>query len=289
MLPQPPWSRLVCANDAVQRSRSLTITRRTFRGHWDALLPPLGLSFRFANPLHPPWYLDRSERQVREHAIDSVLPGTIQARARRHSFPLPEDFVHHTSHSSGLDQVAHIQYCHGQSRWQAGLDHQPEAGAAGLDRTHPQLEASVQREARSGALGQYIHHRTWTACSRRERADLSGAAEGWRELCCAPSVSFALKLTSSPQNLTLHSNVVAYTASATPPMPYRFKSSNFRLQVPDLGFGSFVQNAKFFRIMSQTTSWRAVSRTWYTLKTWMRRSIWGDRVRHLHLISDTIC
>lgn len=61
-------------------------------------------------------------------------------------------------------------------------------------------------------------------------------------------------------------------------MPFRFKSSNFRLQVPDLGFGSFVQNAKFFRVMSQTATWRAISTTYYTLKTWMRRSIWGDRV-----------
>lgn len=85
------------------------------------------------------------------------------------------------------------------------------------------------------------------------------------------------------RELTQHSNVVAYTASATPPMPFRFKSSNFRLQVPDLGFGSFVQNAKFFRIMSQTTTWRAISTTYYTLKTWMRRSIWGDRVRSLHI------
>ncbi|KAJ4316559.1 Altered inheritance of mitochondria protein 24, mitochondrial [Neodidymelliopsis sp. IMI 364377] len=73
-------------------------------------------------------------------------------------------------------------------------------------------------------------------------------------------------------------NVVAYTASATPPMPFRFKSSNFRFQVPDLGFGSLVQNAKFFRIMSQTATWRAISTTYYTLKTWMRRSIWGDRL-----------
>ncbi|KAL1609615.1 Altered inheritance of mitochondria protein 24, mitochondrial [Nothophoma quercina] len=73
-------------------------------------------------------------------------------------------------------------------------------------------------------------------------------------------------------------NVVAYTASVTPPMPFRFKSSNFRLQVPDLGFGSFVQNSKFFNNMSKTTTWRAIATTWYTLKTWMRRSIWGDRL-----------
>ncbi|CAO2654399.1 Nn.00g111320.m01.CDS01 [Neocucurbitaria sp. VM-36] len=74
------------------------------------------------------------------------------------------------------------------------------------------------------------------------------------------------------------SNVVAYTASSTPPLPFRFKSSNLRFQIPDLGFGSLVQNVKFFRVMSETGPWRALSTTYYTLKTWMRRTIWGDRL-----------
>jgi hypothetical protein len=81
--------------------------------------------------------------------------------------------------------------------------------------------------------------------------------------------------------LTIPSNVVAYTASSTPPLPYRFKSSNLRFQVPNLGFGSLVENVKFFRVMSQTSTWRALATTYYTLKTWMRRTIWGDRVSHL--------
>lgn len=74
------------------------------------------------------------------------------------------------------------------------------------------------------------------------------------------------------------SNVVAYTASATPPLPFRFKSSNLRFQVPDLGFGSLAQNVKFFRVMSETATWRTLSSIYHTLKTWLRRSIWGDRV-----------
>lgn len=87
------------------------------------------------------------------------------------------------------------------------------------------------------------------------------------------------------RELMRYSNVVAYTASATPPMPFRFKSSNLRFQVPDLGFGSLVQNTRFFKVMSQTATWRAVSTTYYTLKTWMRRTIWGDRVSHALSIS----
>ncbi|KAF1848318.1 uncharacterized protein K460DRAFT_364289 [Cucurbitaria berberidis CBS 394.84] len=74
------------------------------------------------------------------------------------------------------------------------------------------------------------------------------------------------------------SNVVAYTASSTPPLPFRFKSSNLRFQVPDLGFGSLAQNVKFFRVMSETATWRALATTYHTLKTWMRRTIWGDRL-----------
>ncbi|KAL1595229.1 Altered inheritance of mitochondria protein 24, mitochondrial [Paraconiothyrium brasiliense] len=74
------------------------------------------------------------------------------------------------------------------------------------------------------------------------------------------------------------SNVVAYTASATPPLPFRFKSSSIRFQVPDLGFGSLAQNVRFFREMSKTATWRALATTYHTLKTWLRRSIWGDRL-----------
>ncbi|EUC33598.1 hypothetical protein COCCADRAFT_4898 [Bipolaris zeicola 26-R-13] len=74
------------------------------------------------------------------------------------------------------------------------------------------------------------------------------------------------------------SNVVAYTASNAPPVPFRFKSSNVRFQVPDLGFGSLVQNTQFFRTMSKTATWRALATTYHTLKTWMRRTVWGDRL-----------
>ncbi|KAJ4347124.1 Altered inheritance of mitochondria protein 24, mitochondrial [Didymosphaeria variabile] len=74
------------------------------------------------------------------------------------------------------------------------------------------------------------------------------------------------------------SNVVAYTTSATPPLPFRFKSSNLRFQVPDLGFGSLAQNVRFFREMSKTATWRTLATAYHTLKTGLRRSIWGDRL-----------
>ncbi|KAH5135327.1 hypothetical protein HBI56_226940 [Parastagonospora nodorum] len=74
------------------------------------------------------------------------------------------------------------------------------------------------------------------------------------------------------------SNVVAYTASSTPPLPFRFKSSNIRFQVPDLGFGTLVQRVRFFRDMTNTAAWRTLATTYHTLKTLMRRTVFGDRL-----------
>ncbi|KAF2134430.1 hypothetical protein P153DRAFT_419138 [Dothidotthia symphoricarpi CBS 119687] len=74
------------------------------------------------------------------------------------------------------------------------------------------------------------------------------------------------------------SNVVAYTASTTPPLPFRFKSSNLRFQIPDLGIGSLTQNVKFFRVMGETATWRTMATVYHTVKTWLRRTVWGDRL-----------
>ena len=73
-------------------------------------------------------------------------------------------------------------------------------------------------------------------------------------------------------------NVIAYTMTEHPPLPYRFKSSNFRLQVPDLGLTRLVQGVKFFRVMAETQTWRAMTNLAYALRTSARRTIWGDRL-----------
>ncbi|CAI6335013.1 unnamed protein product [Periconia digitata] len=74
------------------------------------------------------------------------------------------------------------------------------------------------------------------------------------------------------------SNVVAYTTSSSPPQPFRFRSSILSFQVPDLGFGSLLQNVKFFRVMSETATWRTLASISHTLSLWLRRSLWGDRL-----------
>ncbi|KAJ8061520.1 hypothetical protein OCU04_009334 [Sclerotinia nivalis] len=73
-------------------------------------------------------------------------------------------------------------------------------------------------------------------------------------------------------------NVVAYTMNQHRPLPYRLKSSILRFQVPSLGFSKLLPGIKFFRVMQQTDSWKFVKRIAFTLRTAMRRTIWGDRL-----------
>ncbi|KAI9738336.1 MAG: Altered inheritance of mitochondria protein 24, mitochondrial [Cirrosporium novae-zelandiae] len=72
------------------------------------------------------------------------------------------------------------------------------------------------------------------------------------------------------------SNVIAYTLSKHPPLPYRLKSSTLRFQVPDLG--SILPDTKFFRDMRESDMWKRIGMMLFHLRTWSRRTIWGDRL-----------
>ena len=79
--------------------------------------------------------------------------------------------------------------------------------------------------------------------------------------------------------LMSHSNVVAYTMSSNPPRPYRFKSTTLRFQVPGLkSLPAFIQNSKFIQDMSESSTWKSTMRIMHTIRTWSRKTIWGDRV-----------
>lgn len=78
--------------------------------------------------------------------------------------------------------------------------------------------------------------------------------------------------------MTHPGNVVAYTVTQHPPLPYRLKSSSLRLQVPSLGLGSLMPDIKFFRVMQQTDTWRGIASLLFNLRTSARRTIWGDRL-----------
>lgn len=73
-------------------------------------------------------------------------------------------------------------------------------------------------------------------------------------------------------------NVMAYTITQNPPLPYRFKSSNLRFQIPNLGLGYLVPDTKFFRVMKQSSTWQGLTRLLFNLRTLLRRTIWSDRL-----------
>lgn len=73
-------------------------------------------------------------------------------------------------------------------------------------------------------------------------------------------------------------NVVAYTITQHPPLPYRLKSSSLRLQVPNLGLSNLIPDIKFFRVMRQSPTWKGIAQMLFTLRTAARRTIWGDRL-----------
>lgn len=81
------------------------------------------------------------------------------------------------------------------------------------------------------------------------------------------------------------SNVVAYTITQYPPLPYRLKSSALRLQIPRIDLGTILPDTKFFRVMRQSDTWKNLSKLFFTLRTWSRRTIWGDRV----IFTKTFC
>lgn len=92
----------------------------------------------------------------------------------------------------------------------------------------------------------------------------------------APGQVYEVKLRPGEEYVAHPGNVVAYTITKNPPQPYRFKSSNLRFQIPNLGLGYLVPDVKFFRVMREGAFWRGLTRLLYNLRTTARRTIWGD-------------
>lgn len=72
------------------------------------------------------------------------------------------------------------------------------------------------------------------------------------------------------------SNVLAYTINRNPPLPYRLKS--FQLQIPTFNISSLLPDSRFIRAMRDSRTWQTITRVLFTVRTWARRTIWGDRV-----------
>lgn len=82
------------------------------------------------------------------------------------------------------------------------------------------------------------------------------------------------------ENYIVHpSNVLAYTASSpTPaPQPFRFKSTNIRFQIP-LQLGNFFPSSRFVQTLKTSSTYKFTANILYNIRTWSRRTIWGDRL-----------
>lgn len=89
---------------------------------------------------------------------------------------------------------------------------------------------------------------------------------------------YQLKLQPGEKYVAHPGNVIAYTITQNPPLPYRFKSSNLRFQVPDINFSAILPDIKFFRVMKESATWKAIAKMLFSLRTTARRTIWGDRL-----------
>jgi len=85
-----------------------------------------------------------------------------------------------------------------------------------------------------------------------------------------------IKLKADEEYVVHPNNVIAYSLGQYAPQPYRFKSTSLKLQVPSLS--SLLPDTRFWREMRNTKAWLFVANTLFHLRTWARRSIWGDRL-----------
>ncbi|OTA39770.1 hypothetical protein BTJ68_00468 [Hortaea werneckii EXF-2000] len=99
-----------------------------------------------------------------------------------------------------------------------------------------------------------------------------------------PTPPAAISLKQGEEYIVHPSHVVAYTAGPSPPRPYRFKATSFRLQIPAVRH--LLPDTRFFRVMRESAAWSLLSRVAFTLRTWSRRTIWGDRL-FLHFTGPT--
>lgn len=76
--------------------------------------------------------------------------------------------------------------------------------------------------------------------------------------------------------LNRFSNVVAYSINQNPPLPYRLRSNVLRLQIPSLS--AYFPDSRFIRTMGGSTTWKAITKTLFAVRSWLRALIWGDRV-----------
>lgn len=71
-------------------------------------------------------------------------------------------------------------------------------------------------------------------------------------------------------------NIIAYSMMQHAPQAYRFKATTFRLQIPNPL--TWLPDTRFWRTMRDSAVWRFLRDSAFVVRTWARRTIWGDRV-----------
>ncbi|KAF2147010.1 uncharacterized protein K452DRAFT_217962 [Aplosporella prunicola CBS 121167] len=93
---------------------------------------------------------------------------------------------------------------------------------------------------------------------------------------------YQVQLKAGEEYIVHPSNVLAYTMTSAPPQPYRFKSTSLRLQIPSFGLGALLPAntglGRFIAEMRKSAAWKTLAQGSFTLRTWARRTVWGDRL-----------
>jgi hypothetical protein len=90
---------------------------------------------------------------------------------------------------------------------------------------------------------------------------------------------FSVELAKGESYVAHPSNILAYSISTPSPLPqpYRFKSSTLTFQIP-LQLGNFFPSSKFVQNMKASDTYKFFSNLFLRVRTWSRRTIWGDRL-----------
>lgn len=95
----------------------------------------------------------------------------------------------------------------------------------------------------------------------------------------APGQIYQVTLGQGEELVVHPSHVVAYSVDRNLPLPFRFKSSSWTLQIPSLPESLVPKGwAKFWKDTKETGFYKFLARTLYSLRTTARRSIFGDRL-----------
>ncbi|KAJ9603686.1 Altered inheritance of mitochondria protein 24, mitochondrial [Cladophialophora chaetospira] len=90
---------------------------------------------------------------------------------------------------------------------------------------------------------------------------------------------YSVELAEGEKYIVHPSNVLAYTASSPSPapQPFRFKSTSIRFQIP-LQLGNWFPSSRFVQTLKTSSTYKFAANALYTIRTWSRRTIWGDRL-----------